>query len=455
MKLSIEQLKSRLEELSLANQSIIDAADHEGREITDDEQEAINSNAEEFDTVSTSLTVRARVQDQMDQMKGEGRKTSPQRPAAPANQRPAAGQGNKVYPSPKKVETNGGFESSGHFFQAVRNATLPDRAVDNRLRQDTTTTFGSESVGSEGGFLVPTDIRTDLIERLAGEDSLLPRCDQIKTNSNSVQIPMDENEPWDDTAGIYARWENEGGIKAESKIDLQQQNIRLNKLAAIVPVSDELLEDAPAIDGYIRRKAPEKINWKVSRAIIAGSGSGQPLGILSSPALITVPSGATPAGTIQSPSIFDMYARMYPAYRSNAVWLVNPELEASLLKMAFMLAPSATLPASPFPVYMPANGMSGSPYATLLGRPVIPTQAMNAAGSLGDIMFVDFRQYLTLVKTGAAGIKTDVSIHVYFVQDLTAFRFVLRIGGRPWPSRAINPRAGSYTQSPFITLQAR
>jgi HK97 family phage major capsid protein len=229
--------------------------------------------------------------------------------------------------------------------------------------------------------------------------------------------------------------------------------IRLNKLVALVPVSDELLEDGPAIEGYIRRKAPDKINFKVSRSIVAGTGTGQPLGILNSPAKITVDAGVAPSGSIQFPHVADMYGRMFGPFRQRAVWLVNPELDAQLMKMFFSTIPVASVPATPIPVYLPANSVANQPYATLLGRPVIPTQACEPLGTEGDIIFADLTQYLALVKTGV--IRTDVSIHVYFVQDLTAFRFVLRIGGMPWIPAPYTPRAGTFTQSPFVTLESR
>jgi hypothetical protein len=66
---------------------------------------------------------------------------------------------------------------------------------------------------------------------------------------------------------------------------------------------------------------------------------------------------------------------------------------------------------------------------------------------------------MTLTKTGggrdANGMRTDVSIHLWFDQDLVAYRFTLRLGGQPWWSAATSPRDGSSTQSPFVVLAAR
>ncbi|MGE0828950.1 MAG: phage major capsid protein, partial [Hyphomonadaceae bacterium] len=61
--------------------------------------------------------------------------------------------------------------------------------------------------------------------------------------------------------------------------------------------------------------------------------------------------------------------------------------------------------------------------------------------------------YLSVKKS--AGIKAQTSIHLWFDQDITAFKFTLRIGGQPWWSAAISPRDGSSTRSPFVTLASR
>ncbi len=103
---------------------------------------------------------------------------------------------------------------------------------------------------------------------------------------------------------------------------------------------------------------------------------------------------------------------------------------------------------------MPAGGLSGSPYSTLFGRPVIPTMASSTLGDLGDIILVDLTQYMTLTK--GTEIKTDVSMHLYFDQDLTAYRFVFRVAGQPWWNSSIVPENGAAnTLSWAVTLEAR
>jgi len=138
---------------------------------------------------------------------------------------------------------------------------------------------------------------------------------------------------------------------------------------------------------------------------------------------------------------------MYGPLRSNAVWLINQDIEPQLFTMSFEGINSSV------PAYMPANGLAGSPYATLMGRPVIPTQACSTLGDQGDIIFADWKQYLSATRT--TGIRSDVSIHLWFDYDVVAFRFVMRIGGQAWWSSDIASLKGSSDMGAFIVLDAR
>ena len=152
------------------------------------------------------------------------------------------------------------------------------------------------------------------------------------------------------------------------------------------------------------------------------------------------------AGSIVAKNILKMWSRLYGPLRRNAVWLANQDAEQQLQQLVM---PSGT-PA--FPGYLPPNGFSQSPFSTLLGRPVLVVEACQAVGTEGDLILVDLSQYLTVLKSG--GMRADVSIHLYFDSDHTAFRFVMRVGGQSlWPA-AISRQNGSNTLSHVVTLNS-
>jgi HK97 family phage major capsid protein len=204
------------------------------------------------------------------------------------------------------------------------------------------------------------------------------------------------------------------------------------------------------------RKAPDKINFKVNHAIVQGNGIGQPLGILNSGAVVTVSKVASQdADTIVAQNIIDMHARLYATSMSNAVWLINQDVLPQLNTMVLPGKDATGTVVADWGSHMfiPAGGLSQAPFGTLMGRPIIPTQAVPTLGSLGDIILADLKMYMTVMKAG--GVRSDVSIHLWFDYDITAFRFVLRIGGQPWWDAPVDPLSGSNTLSPFVVLEER
>jgi HK97 family phage major capsid protein len=104
------------------------------------------------------------------------------------------------------------------------------------------------------------------------------------------------------------------------------------------------------------------------------------------------------------------------------------------------------------PVYLPANGISGQPYGTLFGRPVIPVEYADTLGTEGDITLADYSQYVLADK---GGVQTASSMHVAFLTDEMVFRFIYRVDGEPIWHAALTPFKGSNTLSPFVTLATR
>jgi HK97 family phage major capsid protein len=309
------------------------------------------------------------------------------------------------------------------------------------------TTYGNEQAGNEGGFLVPPDARERILTQIFDVNSLLARTDQQITSKNSISFPTDETTPWG-TSGVRGFWTSEASQIQQSKPSFKKLTLETSKLAALVPVTDELLEDAPALGNYLGGAVGRVFNYLIANAIIDGNGVGQPLGYLRSGALVTVAAeGAQTADTVNVFNIAKMWVRMPIDSRQRGIWIVNPDVEAQLI----LLTLGGT--AAAYPIYLPPNGLSQSPFSTLLGRPVVPHMAAKAIGDVGDITFVDLMSYVTAVKTG--GLKTDASMHLFFDQDVMAFRFILRLDGRPWMQAPFSPPNGSSTLSPFIALAAR
>ncbi|MES2055833.1 MAG: phage major capsid protein [Pseudomonadota bacterium] len=455
---TIEALTGRLIELNDRAQEIQAKAKAEAdRNFTDDESNELDAIFASVEKTTAEIGRRERIANiAVDLGTPRGRQSEPVAaiPGDGEHVAPvaAAGAPRRTVPATVIVDSGKrGFRNIGDFAMSVARAGKPGGSVDPRLIQNSPTTWGSEGVGADGGFDVPPDFRTNIQSLLMGEDSLLPMCDLIETTSNTLTIPKDENAPWDTTNGIQATWDGEATQANQSKLQLGENTIKLHKLRALVPVTSELLDDAAALGSYINKKAPEKLNFKVNLALVQGTGVGQPLGFLNAPGTISVAKESGQASsTLLFQNIVKMYGRMYAPYRNGAVWLVSQDIEQQIMQMAFPVTTSG----AQIPMFIPAGGMSNSPYATLMGRSMISTQAMNALGSQGDIALVNMKQYMAAQKVG--GIRSDISIHLFFDYDMTAFRFILRLAGQPWRSTPVSPRAaGGATLSDFVVLDAR
>lgn len=350
-----------------------------------------------------------------------------------------------------------GFRNMGEFARAVMNGSgknLSVSSLDPRLLANAPTTFSQESVGADGGFLVPPEYRDGIMKQVMGEDSLLRMCDEFNTSRNSIVVPQDTVNP-SGTSGIQAYWEGEADQYMQSKPIFKEKQARLNKLTALVPVTEEMLEDSPLIGSYLNSKAPEVITAKVNDAIVNGTGAGMPTGFMNSGALITVSAEAgQQADSIDARNIDKMWARMHAPSWRNSIWLINQDIMPELDNMFRAIKNVAgTENVGGIPAYMPANGLSASPYGTLKGRPVMPIEGMQTIGDLGDIALVDLRKYMAATKAG--GITSDVSMHLWFDYDMAAFKFRFRLAGSPWFDAPIKPKNSANTLSPFVTLAAR
>lgn len=435
----LETLRTKVQGIQDQIDEIVNLADTEERDLEDDEIEKIDGFKEEIEKLDRQIQAResaARVR--------AGRK-SPAEPGKKDKDKPSS-------PSiirPQDV-AKWGFKSLGEFAQSVRafGGDNPNGEAGKKL-QNALTTYANEGTGADGGFLVPPDFRRDVMIKVLGEESFISRTDRLTTSSNSIVIPTDETTPWGST-GVQAYWESEAGQKTQSKPVFGQNSVRLNKLIALVPVTDEMLQDAPQIDSYLRRKVPEVMTAKLNTALLFGTGAGQPLGMLNSPALITVAKEVSQAAdSVVFENIVNMYSRMAAASIPRSVWLINQALFPELIKMRFDTTSSV-----PIPVYLPGGNIAGAPFGTLLGRPVFPMEAMKIPGDVGDIALVDPTQYLSVTK--GQDIQTDVSMHLFFDYDITAFRFVLRVAGQPWWKSAIQPQqSAAPTLGHFIVLADR
>ncbi|MEI7957352.1 MAG: phage major capsid protein, partial [Verrucomicrobiota bacterium] len=251
------------------------------------------------------------------------------------------------------------------------------------------------------------------------------------------------------TNGVRAYWQGEAVAGTATKPVLGLNSLKLKKLMALVPVSDEMLEDSSALNSFLPKKIGQSIQWKANEAILFGQGGVVPAGAMNSGAVIVQAKDTSQATlTLSALNLANMVSRLPEGSFPNAVWIINNNVLPALF----------TLSLGNYPIYLPmgsqVNGaIQSSPYGLLLGRPVIVSQHAKSFSAQGDVNLVDLSYYQAITKAG--GVQTATSMHLYFDADATAFRTTFRLDGQSKISAAITPFNGSTTLSPFVTLQAR
>lgn len=343
----------------------------------------------------------------------------------------------KAQVSVTKDEADQPFESAGAFFQAVKTAGTYPAMTDKKLL-GLKATGANETIPSQGGFLVPPQYAAGILETMWQEGTLLSRFNPIAVSGNSMTFNIvDETSRANGSryGGVQAYWAGEGTALTASQPKFRQLELKLKKVIGLVYATDELLADASAMEGWINNTVPKELRFKVENAIINGSGVGEPLGILNSPALTT--KTRIDATQIDPTDIGNLWAGRLTGF-SDYFWCGNVSIFPQLLNLSI----------GNVPVYLPSGGLGGLPYATLLGRPYFDTEYNPTLGEIGDLLLVTPSAYPMIQK---GGVQAASSIHVNFTSDEQVFRFVYRIDGAPSYNSTVTGY-DSNTYAPFVAL---
>jgi HK97 family phage major capsid protein len=311
----------------------------------------------------------------------------------------------------------------------------------------------NETIPSEGGFLVAPEFADGILQKTYEVGEIASRCRKLPMSSSRlVMNAIDETsratgKRW---GGIVSYWEAEGAPYTGTKPKFTQVQFTANKLIGLGYVTEEQLEDGPALEGYMRMAFPEEFGFQIDLAIFSGAGAGVPLGFQNAPCtIVQAKDSGQGANTVSAANVLNMKSRMWAPSFKNAVWLAEQSVEPQLLPL--LIAGTAATTAAL--LYTPPGVLgNNTPYGMLLGRPVIFVEQAAQLSTQGDLNLVDLTQYLLPTKTD---MRADTSIHVAFLTGEVAFRFMLRLDGQPWWKAPLTPYSGAASRSPFVTLASR
>mgnify|MGYP000051673374 CR=1 FL=1 len=311
---------------------------------------------------------------------------------------------------------------------------------------------GNETVGEDGGFMVEKDINDALLTRTFEMSTIAQKVRRIpisaKSNGIKINALKDNSRAtgsrW---GGVQAYWIGEGESMTPTRPRFRQMNLQLKKLSGLMYATDEMLQDSTALAAVMSMAFPSEFAFMVDDAIFEGAGGATPLGFMNANMKVSVAKETgQAAATIVYENILKMFARLPARSVASAEWWINQNVLPQMMALHQIIGTGGV------PVYLPPGGLSGSPYGTLLGRPVIPIEYCSALGTEGDIVLADPSNYVLIDK---GDIQSATSIHVAFLTNEQAFRFIYRVDGQPVDDLPITPFKGAETQSSFVTLATR
>jgi HK97 family phage major capsid protein len=245
--------------------------------------------------------------------------------------------------------------------------------------------------------------------------------------------------------GVVAYWTEEAAALTASNPTFAKIVLDAKKLTAYTDMPNELDEDAVLLDAFLNMAFPETMAFAEDYAFLMGDGVGMPKGALNAAtnsAIVTVA-----ASTFTVASIVSMFSRMLPSSLSRAVWVCSPDTLPDLYSVKSAAGQPLLLNNGGA-----AQNLEGAPALSILGRPVVISEKVNAVDSQGDLSFVDFGYYLIGDRMRMTAMTSP---HYKFGNDITSYRLIERLDGAPWIKSAITPKNGSAsTLSPFVQIAA-
>lgn len=338
------------------------------------------------------------------------------------------------------------FEDIENYFYGISDHAYKDADLSKKV--STLKNDMSSVKPSDGGFLIPEVLRAEMLQVALETAIVRSRARVIPMDSLRVPFPAVDSTSNVSSVhgGITGYWTEEGATLTESQPRFARVVLEAHKLTLYTEVPNELFQDSrPSAAAFLNQVFPEALAWFEDVAFFVGGGVGEPLGFLNAPAAVNVTRSTTVAGAnIEWIDLANMYARMLPQSLNRAVWIISPDAIPNLLTMPFTGSTS--------PILLGGGGFStgavGAPM-TILGRPVIVSEKARALGTTGDINFVDFGFYLLGDRQAMSARQSE---EFAFNRDVTCFRVIERVDGRPWLLSPITPQNNGNTLSPYVKL---
>ena len=183
----------------------------------------------------------------------------------------------------------------------------------------------NETYGTEGGFLVPREVSSELIELLREKSVVrtMPGVRILKMKSDQLEIGRMDN-------GAVTTWGGENTTIAEdTNTSFGQVTLQLKKAVTLYKTSRELLMDANVgVEQLVKNDMADSIALAEDLAFLEGTGGRQPLGFYNHPSILNTDLN----GAFSYDSIRDALYNVELNLGEITGWIAHPRVKNTLRK---------------------------------------------------------------------------------------------------------------------------
>ena len=312
----------------------------------------------------------------------------------------------------------------------------------------------AERVPSEGGFLVPENLRSEILALTLEDAVMRPEATVIPMDSLRVPLPSIDDTSHSSSVfgGVSAFWTAEGAALKATAPSFSRIILEASKLTAFTQIPNELLQDsATPMDVWFHTFFPQAVSFFEDLAFLIGDGVNQPEGLLNCPGAVRVTPGTT--GTIVLADVIAMLCRLWPPSLKRARWVCSPDALKQLLGMGLVVGSTALSPPAMLggmqAIEAPAGSQGDGFNYRMFNLPLRVSEKVPypGSGTDGSLTLYDPTGYLI---GDRQAMQVASSAEYSFANDEVSYRVIERLDGRGWQRTALTPANGSPSKLSMI-----
>jgi HK97 family phage major capsid protein len=255
----------------------------------------------------------------------------------------------------------------------------------------------SEGTAPEGGFLVPSPIRLEMIKVATVIDPITELARSITvTRGNSYEVPTRTTDV--STQGAAQKVKEKGTPTAKAPTLGMVTRVLHPASVYTDSISADFLEDVLEAEQILTEWAGESIGWYNNDRYINGTDDGQPQGLLQNSSVGTVTGADTTNHKVFGDDFYELLTTLKAVYRANGTFIFNSTVQFNIL----------TLKTDDNQYLWPFSLRDGIP-STIAGKPFRIAEQMPDDGTLGNkaVIFGDIRRAYYVANKGTVNLIRD------------------------------------------------